>query len=132
MPEFAEDIGSIKYNVETGEYDIERGPTKQGFVFKSVKNYKLHDNEPCYVPELYDSIYSRKHFLLLGNEQEDVADLLFEQVDWQSPETLLDELLNERELVECPHCGKYVIYGAGSNNVSACPYCGAPICVDND
>ena len=46
---------------------------------------------PCYVPELDDTVYTKKDFLQLCNNQEEIAEELFEQLDWQSPSTLFNE-----------------------------------------
>ena len=55
------------------------------------------------------------------NGQEEVAALLFESVDWQSPETLLNELYDTYELEFCPVCQKNY-FMAGEQ--IPCPICG--------
>jgi hypothetical protein len=86
-------IGSIVYDEHTKSYSVERDATAQGFVFKSEENYMEHPELPCYVPELTDTIYTRQDFLDIAKKNRNLADFLFDMVDWQSPETLLDELL---------------------------------------
>lgn len=71
--------------------DFERGYFRQGFIFKSYPAYEK-DNEVCYIPELSDYLYTRQDFLDIANGNQKLADYLFENVDWQCPETLLDEL----------------------------------------
>lgn len=50
----------------------------------------------------------------------------FEEVDWQSPETLIEENFRNREWVECERCGNIIYYGDGSEDVK-CPNCGQKI-----
>lgn len=81
---------------------------------------KEHPDKVCYIPELSDSLYTRQDFLDMCNGQEDIADRIFEAVDWQHPETYLEEQWAE-ELAKCPACGKWFwCYGE-----HYCPHCGA-------
>ena len=80
-----------------------------GFIFKSFENYK-NGKEICYIPEnasgdydfkefLDESYgYTRKDFEKLCKDTKIEPEYLFELVDWQQPETLLSELLNNEEL----------------------------------
>lgn len=78
----------------------------------------------CYVPELSDSLYTGQDFLDMCNGQPEIADQVFHAVNWQHPETYLDEQ-GDDELWQCK-CGKwYWCYG-----VDKCPYCGAKKEVD--
>lgn len=100
---------------------IDRDYYRQGWIFKDEEAYcdKEHPERVCYIPELSDSLYTRQNFLDMCNGQPEIADLVFEMVDWQHPETYLDEQ-DEEELWIC-ECGKwYWCYG-----VDKCPYCGA-------
>ena len=99
-------IGSIKYDEATKSYRVERDATAQGFVFKDGENYYKHPDRPCYVPELSDDIYTKNDFLEIAKDNEALADFLFDMVDWQSPETLLDELL-QNDIV-CEQNDSYV------------------------
>ena len=113
-------IGS--YTPETDEHEaiIERGPTDQGFVFKDEEAYETDKTKVCYVPELSDEAYTGKDFLDIAGEQ-DLADELFDQVDWQHPETLFDEWWNMGEIDKCKSCGKmFFCY-----NAKKCYRCGA-------
>lgn len=82
-----------------------------GFIFKSYDNYESGEGV-CYIPEyayngnkidetsdyLDESFgYSRKHFEELCKGTKIDPDYLFELVDWQSPEALLDEMLDYEE-----------------------------------
>ncbi len=113
-------IGS--YTPETDEHEaiIERGSTEQGYVFKDEEAYENDKDKVCYVPELSDEAYTGKDFLDIAGEQ-DLADELFDQVDWQHPETLWEEWWNYGELDKCQKCKKtFWCYG-----VDKCPHCGA-------
>lgn len=108
-------IGEI---LENGE--IVRGLTDQGMVYKNSKAFYKKLNEVCYVPELSDAEYTYEDFLNLANKSEEVAEALFDQVDWQSPEALLGDYLSTDEVHSCLRCKKmYLSYG-----VEHCPYCG--------
>ena len=101
---------------------IERDFYRQGNIFKDEEAYldKEHPDKVCYIPELSDSLYTRQDFLDMCNGQVDIADRIFEAVDWQHPETYLEEQWAE-ELAECPACGKWFwCYGK-----HYCPHCGA-------
>lgn len=82
-------IGSIEDN--DGEYIIHREFYRQGMIFKDEEVYKFHKDQPCYSPELSDSVYTGNDFLELCNCQQDLADELFEGVDWQHPESLKED-----------------------------------------
>ena len=76
---------------------IERGRTEQGYVFKDEKAFLKCKNKVCYVPELHDMGYTRKNFLDLCGGRADLAEELFFTVDWQSPESLLEDWLQQGE-----------------------------------
>lgn len=71
----------------------------QGFGYKSTKSWEqLGMDEVCYVPEYgyeefknvpsFEDIYSKRDFIDICNGNEGLAQNLYEDVDWQSPETL--------------------------------------------
>lgn len=114
-------IGSYTPETEDQEAVIDRGYYRQGWIFKNEEAFRLHPEQVCYVPELSDEGYTRQDFLAMCNGQEEVATLLFESVDWQSPETLLNELYDTYELEFCPVCQKNY-FMAGEQ--IPCPICG--------
>ena len=68
-----------------------------------------------------ENFYTREDFIALCNGQEEIAEMIFDEVDWQHPETCFDEQFQYGELDLCGFCGKiYMGYG-----VDHCPYCGA-------
>ena len=58
-----------------------------------MKNYKAFKSKSgvCYVPELSNQKYTYTDFLNLAQGNKKIANLLFNVVEWQHPETLLDE-----------------------------------------
>ena len=117
-------IGSIEYR--EGKPVIHRESTEQGEVYKNEQNYYFHSEEPCYVPEMSDDIYTGNDFMELAEGNQDIADLLFDMVDWQSPETLMCDLMSTNEIIRCENCGKLVLYGDGMSNI-ICPHCHSKI-----
>lgn len=88
----APDIGRIH-----SDGTIERGVSEQGSIFKSERNFRSGKGV-CYVPELSDTKYTRQDFLNICQNDSDLAEKLFSYVDWQAPETALDEFEREEEL----------------------------------
>lgn len=120
----SETIGSYTTQDENGEGEvIVREFYGQGMIFKSDAAFydTEHPDRACYIPELSDSKYSRNDFLGMCNNQTDLAEELYKAVDWQHPETLLDEWYRHGELDTCKNCGMlFNCYGE-----TKCPYCGA-------
>lgn len=115
-------IGSIELDDNGEVVKIDRGPSAQGWVFKDAEAYDTDPTKPCYVPELNDDVYTGQDFLDLAGGVKEVADMIFDVVDWQSPETYFNECCDEGEIDDCKACGKlFLSYGA-----EKCPHCGAP------
>lgn len=89
---------------------VELGETDNGYVYKNSFAFDKQTDEICYIPELGiegniitedTSVYRYSDFLematdyvkrnKLSNTPQDMAEQLFECVDWQHPSTLLDE-----------------------------------------
>lgn len=103
------DIGCI---YEDGT--VEKGYSGQGMVFKSNEAFETGKGI-CYIPELCGNIiddmykgeiknssdiatfYTRQMFLDEVNGNEHLASVIFDMVDWQSPSTLVDELVTNDE-----------------------------------
>lgn len=97
---------------------LERKWFRQGYIYKNPNAYYNNKSAVCYVPEMSNSIYTGKDFLDMCNGQTEIADHVFDAVDWQHPESYLDEQGDE-DLCVCK-CGKwYWSYGTDK-----CPYCG--------
>ena len=110
---------------ENGEIvKLEREYFRQGYIYKNPNAYHNDKSAVCYVPELSDSAYTGQDFLDMCNGQPEIADQVFDAVDWQHPESYLDEQ-GDDELWQCK-CGElYWCYG-----VDKCPHCGAKKEVD--
>lgn len=123
----------LKNQPDIGSCDdrgISRGGFGQGWVFKSWKNWYAADNQiPVYVPELSDTVYTRDKITSICKGQEDVAEIMFLALDWQHPETLLEDWFYNDELTECPSCGKLLetFLTDGITRQKICPYCGKQI-----
>lgn len=117
-------VGSIE-KIDGG-YAINRGWYRQGYVFKDEDAYKNRKYDPCYVPELSDNVYTAFDFLSMCHGQQEFADELFEGVDWQHPESQMEDWIANNEWVICEGCNRLVDYGDGCND-KKCPYCGKEI-----
>ena len=115
-------IGSYTPGTEDQEAVIDRGYYRQGWIFKDEEAFLHHPEQVCYVPELSDEGYTQQDFLAMCNGQEELAEFLFEMVDWQSPETLKSELLATYEIDFCPVCKKYYFM---QGEQIPCPICEA-------
>lgn len=116
-----ERIGSCKVDSDGNLVELEREYFGQGWIFKDWEAFRERPDDPCYVPELDDTLYSRNDFMKMCNGQEEIAEQLFYDVDWQSPSTLLDEWERDGEIDTCGSCEKlFMSYG-----VKKCPHCGA-------
>ena len=67
--------------------------TENGYCFKDDKAFE-NKKGICYIPELSDTKYSYKDFMNIAKGDEDLAYTLFFMVDWQEPETLLEDFNN--------------------------------------
>lgn len=114
-------IGTYVPETEENEAVIKREYYRQGWIFKDEEAFLFHADQVCYVPELSDEGYTRQGFMDLCNGQEDFAGECFRAVDWQCPETWVDEQYREDEWGYCPVCGK--IYDM-AGEVCVCPVCG--------
>jgi len=101
---------------------IERDFWGQGWIYKNYHAYENNLNAVCYIPELSDCKYTHQDFLDMCDGQEVYAFELFDRVDWQSPETLLEEDYQHGEFDDCEVCEKMF----ASYDVDKCPHCHAP------
>lgn len=114
-------VGTYVPGTEEKEAVIQRDYYRQGWIFKDEEAFLSHGDQVCYVPELSDGGYTRQDFMALCNGQEDFATECFRAVDWQCPETRVDEQYREDEWGYCPVCE--MIYDM-AGEVCACPVCG--------
>lgn len=123
-PDIPDDVGEVKNG------HIKKEPYRQGYVFKSWKNYLSADETlPVYVPELTDTIYTKKDIIRICNGQQDFARELFETLDWQHAESQLEDILCSGEWETCPRCKAFVkgYRHDGITKNKRCPHCGKRI-----
>ena len=100
-------IGNVIKN--GGEYSFESGSSENGFCFKDEEAYLNSWDEPCYVPEYglpnidnnnTTDYYTHNSLLELCSNNKKLCDAVFYSVDWQYPETYLEELSNSCDFKE--------------------------------
>lgn len=99
-------IGS--YSPERGNEPeiIDRGYYRQGWIFKDEDAFQNRPDDVCYIPELSDEKYTRNDILKILAGDEELAETMFEELDWQHPESLLEDWKANGEIAWCPHCLK--------------------------
>lgn len=113
-------VGECRLDAD-GEIEyLQREWFRQGMIFKDEEAFETGKGV-CYVPELTDTLYDRDAFLAMANGQKDIAKMIFDAVDWQHPETYLDEQYVNGELDVCKNCEKIF----ESYDAKKCPHCGA-------
>jgi len=117
-------IGKYKPRRRGKEAVIERGAIEQGWVYKDERAFYKRFRKVCYIPELDDEPYTREDFLLLCNGSVSMAEYIFYAVDWQSPESLIDEMIQQGEWEECERCTRFY---CPHNPPKTCEGCGAEI-----
>lgn len=93
-----------------------------------VDAYKNSMHEICYIPENAESEadeYSHSRLLALVHGDSNLCDQLFSILEWQFPETLIDENLRDGLWGECEACGRY--YDTKDEEVTECPCCYTPL-----
>jgi hypothetical protein len=98
-------IGSYTPETKDTHAIIKREYYRQGWIFKDGEAYENHKDKPCYVSEYSDGAYTKRDFINLCGGNKEFADECFEIVDWQMPETWIDEQFTHREWDACPKCG---------------------------
>lgn len=119
------DVGTCK-PAPGNTFLITREWLGQGYCFRSLDAFKNRPNDPCYVPELSDTVYTAEDFLRICNGQKDFAEELFLACDWAHPETVLDERILTEQWLRCPGCGSLINYGFGYLETK-CEKCGKEI-----
>lgn len=114
-------VGSYTPETEKQEAVIDREYYRQGWIFKDEDAFLHHPDQVCYVPELSDAAFTRQDFLDMCNGQEQFATECFYAVDWQHPETWVDEQYQHDEWGWCSQCEK--IYDMAGDSCP-CPICG--------
>lgn len=68
-------------------------------MFKDTAAFKKKEGV-CYIPESGKDKYTYQDFLDISMGNEKLAAVLFSLVNWQSPESVFDELLREGDIDE--------------------------------
>jgi hypothetical protein len=97
-------VGSYTEETNDAPAVIDRDYYGQGWIFKDEEAFLHHHDKPCYVPELHDTAYTKQDFINLCGGREDFAAECFDIVDWQSPETWVEEQFVHGEWDQCPKC----------------------------
>ena len=85
-------VGGYTPETEDTEAVIDRDYYRQGWIFKDEEAFLHYPDKVCYVPELSDEGYTRQDFLDMVGGQKEFARECFYAVDWQHPETWIDDL----------------------------------------
>lgn len=119
-------IGSYTPPNEDGKGEIiDRDYYRQGWIFKDEDAFQNRPDDVCYIPEFSDEKYTRNDILKLLAGGEELAEIMFEELDWQHPETLLEDWKINGEIAWCPHCKKYIqVY---DEEIEKCPVCGTEL-----
>ena len=117
-------VGSYTEGTDEAEAIIEREFYRQGYIFKDEEAFTDHYDKPCYVPELTDAVYTKQDFINMCGGREDFAGICFDIVDWQHPESWIEEQFVNSEWDECPACKWfYSRYG----ELKPCEKCGGAL-----
>lgn len=115
----------IPADKNNGQEVIEKEYYREGNIFKDAYAFLNNPEEVCYIPELSDAKYTRNDFLRICNGQVSFAEELFDQVDWQHPETVYEDFFINGEWGQCHYCN--MLYHDNYDSVEECPHCGKRI-----
>jgi hypothetical protein len=103
-------VGSIKRRKNGKDWDIQKEFYGQGDIFKDEEAFLSRPDDPCYVPELTDRVYTRNDILKICKGNEELATDLFNELDWQHPESLLEDWEVNGEWNWCKRDNEYNPY----------------------
>jgi len=83
-----------------------------GEFYMDFEAFENKSNEVCYISELSDKEYKFEDFLLIAKGNLKLAQIIFQTVGWQTPETVFNELVNSGEIDEN---GKFLIWIEGNS-----------------
>ena len=112
-------IGSYTPETDDSAAIIKREFYGQGYIFRDEEAFYTSYDKVCYIPELSDATYTRQNLIDMMDGQEALAECLFDCLDWQHPESLIQEYYANGEYDDCSECGRmFACYGA-----TECPHC---------
>jgi hypothetical protein len=85
-----------RFDQQTGKYV--KDFYGQGWIYKDYNAFEEKAKSVCYIPELFDTQYRYDDFMRVAKGNEKLAEVLFDWVDWQSPETLFEDLVKDEEI----------------------------------
>lgn len=103
------------------------------FKDSAIYEDELSFYQVCYVPENADEYgertgYSHRDLLQLVHGDKKLCNQLFYSLDWQFPETLIDENFIDGLWEECPSCKKWFdSEDEKGKPQTQCPFCGIEI-----
>ena len=88
-----------------------KGDGMQGKIYMNFIAFENQTDDVCYISELNDTQYKYHDFLRIAKGNKNLAKIIFEMVDWQTPEAVFEELYNNGEIDEN---GKFLIWIEGN------------------
>ena len=96
-------VGERHVDPKTTKWVYEKEFYRQGFIYKDEHAFLFGLNEVCYIAEddypNEEKHYTRKDIVRICGGDVDLAMQIFYLLDWQHPETLMDEYRRENEEV---------------------------------
>lgn len=99
-------IGKCLTNRDGKITELQKEFFRQGWIFKDEEAFRDRPKEPCYVPELTNTVYTGEDILVVCRGQRELAEEIFDALDWQHPESLLEDWILNGELEICEECGR--------------------------
>lgn len=98
-----------------GEWEYHMDPDDNFYLdeqaYHEQKVQNSDDDPPVYI--CYDgrnvSDYTYNDLFVACQQNIDLTDYIFEHLQGEVPEDLLDEYITEGRIIQCPHCAKYII-----------------------
>lgn len=95
---------------------------EQGYIYKDTDAFENNIDEVCYVPELSNYEYKYEDFLNIAEGNKNIATEIFETVDWQCPETVLNDWFVNGEIARCTRCNS-LFFTYGNEELKYCTSC---------
>jgi hypothetical protein len=104
---------------------------EEGNIVRYLKDKNIFDSEMdliCY-STLDGDNYTRRQFIEICKGQVNIAEIIFNECDWQHPETYLTEVIESGLMAECEKCGKIFVTHNEDAEESFCQDCNQ-VCID--
>lgn len=131
---FTKEVIGEKYIDAEGKVRYLPGESGNGFIYKNYKAFREKDpEEVCYIPEfsfemegdeLYFLTFTYKDILEACFDQEDIAEVVFDNLTWEYPSSLVEQDVLNGTLEQCPNCDTwYYTEWFYPNASEECPHC---------